>query len=135
MDLASSPTKSEFCGNSATSSVSCGSGELWLLLAQGGQRQQNLSERPEVPAARRDDRELLNPFASVAADSGEAEEEPLVQRLAPDQVIRRAQHQVGVGGVRRDLQQFLGVAARVADHAQAVQLVLLDQRGIVGLQA
>jgi hypothetical protein len=58
-------------------------GEFCLLPAQGGQSQQNLGERPEVTAARRDDPELLNSFAFVAADSGEAEDEPLVQRMIP----------------------------------------------------
>src|SRR6476661_3550321 len=69
-------------------------GEIGLLLAQGGQGQQNFRERPEVPAARRDDLKLPNAFALVAADPGEAEKEPLVQGLASDHVIRRAEDQV-----------------------------------------
>jgi hypothetical protein len=90
MNLANSPTKKRVLRNLRDELRQLRSGEHCLLLAQGGQRQQNLPERPQVTAARRDDRELLNPLAFVAADSGEAEEESLVQRLARDNVIRRA---------------------------------------------
>jgi hypothetical protein len=62
-----------------------GAGELWLLLAQGRQRQQNLRKRPQVMAMIGGDRELLEAYSLVAVDSSEAKEKPptLVLRSVP----------------------------------------------------
>ena len=66
-------------------------------------------------------------------DSSEAEEKLLNSWQTSDDVIRRAQAKIGIGGVWRDYQQFLGVRIRLTDHFQAVELMLIDQAGVVGL--
>jgi len=77
--------------------------------------------------------ELPEPRLLVAVDTGEAEEELLEQRQTADDVVRRTQRQIGIGGVRRHGQQALRVLVRFADHLQAVELFLVDQARIVGL--
>jgi hypothetical protein len=64
-------------------------------------------------------------------NSGEAKEKPFDSRQTSDDVICRAQGEVGVVGVRRDRLQFLGVPIGISDHLQAVDLTLIDQNGVV----
>src|SRR5581483_33579 len=75
-----------------------------LLLAQARQRQQDLRKRPEIAAVGSGDLDLLYAAVLIAADSCEAEEEPLWRRQAPDDVVGRAQGEVGIGGIRGDRQ-------------------------------
>src|SRR5512135_2190399 len=81
------------------------------------------------------DFELLNSRFLVAVDSSEAEEKLLNSRQTPDDVIRRAQAKIRIGGVRRDYQQFLGVLIRFTDLFQAVELTLIDKTGVVCLHS
>jgi transposase InsO family protein len=115
---------------------------FWLFLAQRCQRQHNLRKWPQVVAVIGGDLELLDPYFLAAVDSREAEEKLLESGQTPDDVIRRAQAKIGIGGVWRDHQQSFGVLVSFADLLQAVELLLvyligfLDDysRYVVGLE-
>src|SRR5271166_874525 len=108
-------------------------GYFCVFLTQGRQGQQNLRKRPEIVAALGGDLELLDACFLVAANSREAEKKFLVSWQTSDDVIRCTQGEIGIGGIRRDRQQSVGVPISVFDHFQAFHLMLIDQRGIVGL--
>lgn len=110
-------------------------GQIGLLFAQGHQRKQNLGKGPQVAALCRGNLQLPDAAALVAADSGEAEEEPLGGRQAADNVVGHAQREVSIGGVRGDGQKPFGKLIRLADLAQAFHLIHINQAGVVGLQA
>src|ERR1035437_10356602 len=64
------------------------SGQVWLFLAQGRQRQHDLREQPEIMAALGGEFELLDAYFLVAVDSSEAEEELLDFRQTSDSEVR-----------------------------------------------
>jgi len=104
-----------------------------LFLAQSRERQQDLRKRSQVVATVGGDLDLLDACFLVAVDSNEAEEKLLWSWQTPDEVIRRAQAQLRISGVRGDHQQFLGILVSLADLFQAVEVTLVDEAGIVGL--
>jgi len=96
-------------------------GHFRLSFAQGCQRQQDLRKRPQIMPVI-GDLELFDSYFLVAVGSGEAKEKSLDTREIFDDVIRRAQSKIVIGGVWGNHQQFLGAHAGFANLFQAVEL-------------
>jgi len=73
------------------------------------------------------DPELLDARFLVAVDSGEEEEKLLGSRQTSDEVVRGAKAEIGVSGLRRGRQQFLGILVRLADLFQTIELLLINR--------
>jgi len=79
------------------------------------------------------DFDLLDACFLVAVDSSESEEKLLWSWQTPDEIIRHAQAKIRIRRVGCRHQELLGVNIGLANLFQAVELMLINKTGIVGL--
>src|SRR5215510_11697406 len=101
-------------------------GAVELILALGGEREESLGERLQISATLGRHLQLLHASLAVAGDASEPQKEALVAGETADDVVGRAERDVGVMGVGIDGEQPLGLLLGATDVSKGRQLALLD---------
>lgn len=106
-----------------------------MMFAQRSERKENLGEGLEVMPVKRGPLKLIHAAHAVAMDSAEPEKRALVHRQRTEDVVRRADGHIRIGGAGIYGEEARGVRFGLAHAVKAGELAFGDDFVVVGHHA